>query len=452
MEKCVPTCMIECALVEQSHEMANGEAQDTAWERLDARYPVRRMRTRRGLELLAFVASFAFLHAVLMDGGVLDAVLGGVWLWSALLLSVVAHELGHVLGARAAGLRPFILVAGGGPSLLLREVAGVAVDLGMLPGNGLTLMATSDLGPRVKWRLFVAYASGPVVSALLFAASLFGFPAEWEGFSDGGDPSIGPIPALVLANGLLLFTSIVPLPRGNEIGTPRNDLLQIFKLPSLKGSTLAALARADRAATTSRLFQLRQYRAAYEEGRRCLANKPQDWPVQLQLAEMLLFARRYPEAAREYAAVLAEPAFIAECSEPIGVALLNNNCAWADFMHGSQEALEAADSTSLKAITAFPKNPHFLGTRGAVLVASGRVEKGRALLNQALSLHRDARSRASVLACLALAAAVTAQDSEARRLLDSALKLDPDLELRSRIERTLGTLLHSNSQNSLTPQ
>jgi tetratricopeptide (TPR) repeat protein len=193
----------------------------------------------------------------------------------------------------------------------------------------------------------------------------------------------------------------------------------------LKAQALEALARADRAATTSRLFQLRQYRAAYEEGRRCLAANPKDWPVQIQLADMLIFARRYPEAAREYAAVLAEPAFITECTQPMGVALLNNNLAWASFMHGSEEALEAADSASLKSFTAFPKNPHFLGTRGAVLVASGRVKEGQALLIQSLKGHRDARSRASVLGCLALAASATVQHSEARGFLESALKLDP---------------------------
>jgi hypothetical protein len=443
--------MIECLPVEQSHEMADGEAQDTSWERLDARYPVRRMRTRRGLELLAFVASMALLHTVSRDGGVLDAVLTSVWLWAALQLSVVAHELGHVVGARAAGIRAFMLIVGGGPTLLLREIAGVVVDVGVLPGNGLTLMATSDLGPPVKWRLFVAYASGPVVSAVLFGVGLFGFPVQWEGFSDGSDASIGPIPALTLVNGLLLFTSIVPLPRGNELGTPRNDLLQIFKLPAMKGQALEVLARADRAATSIRLFQLRQYRAAYEEARRCLADNPKDWLVQMQLADMLIFARRYPEAAREFAAVLAEPAFIAACTEPMGVALLNNNFAWANFMHGSEEALEAADSASLKSITAFPKNPHFLGTRGAVLVASGRVKQGEALLTQALKRHRDARSRAGVLGCLALAAAATARDSEARAFLESAIKLDPDFELRSRVQRMLGAPFRQSSQNRFTP-
>jgi hypothetical protein len=174
------------------------------------------MRTRRGLELLAFVASLGLLHAVLRDGGVLDAVLTGAWLWAALLLMSSRTSSGMSLVRARRGFGRFILVAGGGPSLMLREIAGVAVDVGLLPGNGLTLMATSDLGPRVKWRLFVAYASGPVVSALLFGVGLFGFPAQWEGFSVGDDPSIGPMAALVLVNGLILLTSIVPLPRATR--------------------------------------------------------------------------------------------------------------------------------------------------------------------------------------------------------------------------------------------
>lgn len=415
---------------------SDGSAAD-AWDRLDRRHPTRRTRRRNGLIAVAALVWFAGVHAALRASGVLAFAASLASLWMAFLISVLLHELGHAMGAAAAGLRPFVVIAGGGRSLFLRDVAGVTVDLGMLPGNGLTMMAGRRLEPWIKWRLLVAYASGPTVSAALLAAALFGFPEQWRSFLSSSDRWIGPASALILANGLLLLTSLVPLPQRNDAGSLRNDITQILALPWLKPEALERIVKSARSASMTRLFQLRRYEAAFDEGRRRLIEDPNAWEVRLHLADMLIFSRRYAEAVPEYAALLDEPALSAKGVPSLVAAFVANNHAWANYMQGGHEALDAADRSSFKAITLAPDNPYVLGTRGAVLVAKGEIDEGRKLLERARALHHGAYERASNLACLALASAAEGRSAEARGFLEQARKLDADFELKARVERVL---------------
>jgi tetratricopeptide (TPR) repeat protein len=395
------------------------------------------MRARQGVALSVLLALVASIHAYASNGAALDVVLSLASLWVVFTASVFAHELGHALGARTVGLRPFVLIVGGGPNLVLRDVAGVAIDVGFFPGDGLTLIASRDVGPRIKWRLLLTYASGPAVSAALLAAGLLAFPEQWREYTENTHPVIAPGAALVLANGLLLLSSIIPLPRPSDVISPRNDLVQILTLPFLKASAFAGLAKASRAMAVYRFFQLRKYQDAFDEARRELAEDPSNFAVRLQVADMLIFSRRYPEAAREYAILMAEPALNAEGVPKVGAALVANNCAWANYMSGGADELALADRASEQALALAPNNPHVLGTRGAILVSMGSLAKGRELLERARKLHRDPRSQASNVACLALAAFLEGRPDEARRLLEQAGKLDPECELLAHVETAL---------------
>jgi tetratricopeptide (TPR) repeat protein len=376
------------------------------------------------------------IHALRRHFGLLAFASSLISSWLVWIGSVLAHELGHVVGARAAGLRPFLMVVGGGPSLVLRDVGGVAIDVGVLPGNGLTMLSSGAVEPRLKWRLFVAYASGPLVTSLLLALGLLAFAEQWAAYREDIDDWLHPGPVLVIVNGLLLFTSIVPLPRGSDLGTPRNDFLQLVKLPSLEPQALEGLVKVAQSAPVWRFFQLRRYQAAYDEARRVLAEHPDNWVVRLHLADMSIFARRYEDAAREYGALLDEPALSRKGVPPVAAAFVANNYAWANYMQGGDRALAAADTASAKAVGLLPKHPSIVGTRGAILVARGELREGRELLERARKGHRDARSRASNFACLGLAALAEARSDDARRYFERARRLDPDCEVLARLERT----------------
>lgn len=407
------------------------------WSRLDARYPVHRLRTRNAMLLGVVLVAGAVIHALAVHAGPLHMAVSVISLWVGWIGSMLAHELGHALAGRAARLRPFALIVGGGPSLVHREVAGVAVILGVLPGDGLTLLAPMAPQQRLKWRLLVTYAGGPAVSMALFVTGLLAFEEQWHAFRTGVSPVIGPAAALILSNGLLLFTSIVPLPRPSDVIAPPNDLVQIAKLPWLKPDKLEELMKLSEIAQFTRLFLLGKYQAAFEEGRRLLADDPRNWGVRVQLADMLIFDGRYADAATEYATLLDEPALSAEGTPPLGLALVANNYAWANFMLEDPEKLDAADRASSKAHSLAPNHPSVIGTRGAILIALGDLSRGRKLLKRAFRLHRDSRSRALTAACLALAAAREGNRAESRRVLEQAKRLDRDCELLARAEREL---------------
>jgi Flp pilus assembly protein TadD len=328
-------------------------------------------------------------------------------------------------------------IAGAGPSLVLREVRGVAIDIGILPGDGLTLLASDTPLPGMKWRLLATFASGPIVSVALLVLGLVAFPDHIAAFLDGTDTWLTPATSLVIVNALLVFTSVVPMPRASDITSCRNDFTQIVLLPWMKPKALENLVKAARGATLVRMLLLRKYQAAYDEGRRQLALDPGNWSVRVQLADMLIFSRRHAEAAVEYDILWADPAIRGEGVPPLLAAMVKNNFAWANLLVGGSEALEAAELASSKAFATAPKNPSIVGTRGAVLIATGNVEAGRPLIERALKLHRDAHARASCYACLALAAAELGRRDEARRLLERVSKLDRDCELASRVELKL---------------
>jgi tetratricopeptide (TPR) repeat protein len=382
------------------------------------------------------LAMAAIAYCLSRDAGVAELVMSALSLGLVWVGSVLAHELGHVAAARAVGLQTFILLVGAGPSLFRRQVAGVAVDIGCLPGSGLTMFA-SHPQRSMKWRLLAGYAGGPLVSGTLFAAGSSVWPQHWMAIRNGDADWILPGAALVLVNGLLLFTSIVPMPTAKNAVSPRNDLLQMLTLPWLCEEQLAAVARAAEGAEFARHLVLRDYAAAFAAAHRRLQVDPANWMVRLQLADMLIFAGRYAEAAAEYGVLLAEPALAAKGIPPLARAMVANNHAWANYMLGDPAKIAAADRSSLEAISAAPDNPSVLGTRGAILLESGSLTEARKLLKRALRLHRDARSRASNLACLAIASARQGQRDEARIFVNRARQLDSDCDLLERAEAEL---------------
>ena len=116
---------------------------------------------------------------------------------------------------------------------------------------------------------------------------------------------------------------------------------------------------------------------------------------------MLIHARRYEESSAEYATLLETPGFMAAKLPVLAVALVSNNCAWANVMLDDPQALKFADAASAKAIDLAANNPSVLGTRGLVLIEMGKVKAGRKLLTRSLKLHRQTAARAAILASCA---------------------------------------------------
>jgi tetratricopeptide (TPR) repeat protein len=411
--------------------------QEADWSHLEHRDPTVEARRSSALVMSAVLVLFGTILGLQQGGGFLAFVTTLFSLVSVWIVSVLAHELGHVAAAFAVRLTPFLLLVGGGPSLLRAEVLGVAIDIGSLPGGGLTRFAAARPLKWMKWRLLATYAAGPLVSIALLKAGLLMAPRLWGAFAEDGVGAVTPAIALVWVNGWLVLTSALPFPAENDSSRPRNDLLQILGLPWRTADSMNRLTLAMGSVRLSRLLTLRRYQAAFVEARDCLASRPDDWVVRLFLAEMLIHARRYSESAAEYATLLEAPGFIAAKLPPLVVALVSNNYAWANVMLRDPQTLRLADVASAKALELATSNPSVLSTRGLVLVEMGEINEGSKLLKRSLKLHRQTAARATVLASLALASARQGRLDNARQLFKQASSADSGCELLARVQQEL---------------
>ena len=94
---------------------------------------------------------------------------GNLWLlmgWGGVVLatylSVLPHEFGHALMAKAVGYRPLAIVWGGFPSVIDRRIFGVRTLIGLAPESGFACFdPTDDHWPRLKQAAITA-AGGTV--------------------------------------------------------------------------------------------------------------------------------------------------------------------------------------------------------------------------------------------------------------------------------------------------
>jgi Tfp pilus assembly protein PilF len=374
-------------------------------------------------------------HGMSRDLGPLALATGLATLWVTTLLSVLAHELGHVVASRAAGLDAYVLMVGAGPSLFRRQVAGLAVDIGVFPAGGLTMIRSAENRSRPKWRLFVSLLGGPLVTLAALLSGRLLFPSQWHDFLAARDAWFHPGPALVLINGWLLVTLLMPVPPPE--GSVASDIFQILGLPGMKQARVEAFFKVGAAADMTRNMVLEQYDAAFAAGLQASQADPSNWVVRFQLATLLLLDSRHQDAATEYTKLLAEPALMSQDMPKFARALVLNNYAWALYMLDDPAHLPAADHASAQAIELTPQYPSVIGTRGSILVALGHFAEGKTLLTRSYQKHRDPHSRASNLAAMAIAEAHEGDRAKAISTLEQARRLDPYCELLDRAGRVV---------------
>jgi len=392
-------------------------------------------RRNSGLAVGMTIFSVASWHMIAREQGLGELLLSGFVLWFTYLGSVLLHELGHALAAQAVNLRPIVFLCGTGPRLR-RRLAGVALNVGLVPGGGLVQVVSDTQQPLMKWRLFALYAAGPLVSLALWWVGYVPLGHHWLALKAGSDAWIMPGAALVIINSLLLFSSANPCSRRGDVGTPAGDVVQIARLARLPPAQLNGLVLAAELADVTQLMALEQYAAALEAARGHALLAPGNWIARLQLGTLLLLAGEHEAAFRELAALRNEPA-LAEAGFDQAAALVANNYAWACYMLDDATLLDDADRASAEAHQKLPNAASILGTRGTVLVALGRIEEGERLLERALKRHRSRAHKATVLVGLALASLQRGKPKNARRLLSEAKYLDPTCELLGRGQRAL---------------
>jgi hypothetical protein len=370
-----------------------------------------------GLVLIPFGIWADWLSAALWP----LAALSGLQL--AMYLSVLPHEFGHALMARAVGYHPLAVVWGGYPSIVDRQISGIRILVGIAPESGCVLFdPANDRWPRLKHGLIVA--AGPLTNALL-AAGAFTVVAA---IPQSAEQSLLEIVMLVfaVANALLALGNLWPSKTASFTGHGPNDGALLLSYVFGKSPELAR----QRAAAC----QVRLYFASRDESYERVLREadtaegfigPAPW---IEVARSASYCNlQQPARARE---LLRHALAMPQMDGDLGSrSLAENNFAWANFV--LDDPADDADSLerSARAMAALPWLAPVVMTRACVLAAracagSARLAEARDLLARAGDLEMTNASRQVSAVAHGLIAAAEGDFAEARRQLQAARAID----------------------------
>lgn len=311
-------------------------------------------------------------------------------------LLIVPHEAAHVLVARALGLRVYRVRIGTGRLVWRSRIADVDVRLHAVPwSGGLTLYAPIDRSGLRLRRALVALA-GPALHGVLLGLAMV--VAIGVSYSEMGHLALGL--DFAAANGVLLVLNLAPWRAPALEGIYESDGLVLLKAPFLKGTELANYLVSQFVTEATLLSEDGRYDEACQRTRAGLDAHPDSVALRVSLGMTLALDSRCEEAREAFRDALAQPNVPPEMQ-----AILRNNVAWANLMLDTD--LDEADVLSAQAMEQLGWSRPLQGTRGAVLVARGRIHAGLVLLHQALErpeqLHPMARATYEGAVALALA-------------------------------------------------
>ncbi len=345
-----------------------------------------------------------------------------------LFLSTVLHELGHILGARIAGLRVFGIEIGHGRTIADFRFAGLRWQFRSLPFGGFAHASprTSDLY-RLRQSVFIL--GGPVINALLVVVSVAAF-SEQEHMHGLITEDLAPATMLFFANATLLVYSLWPHKAWTSYGESPNDGLLLW----LTWKQSAEETKEQPVYWYYREAEECRWQRAYGEAHRWIDDGlklyPENFVLESQRALVLLDEGRSRDALRSYVILLARYKGFPEV-----FAALLNNAAYAAVLTGEPALLETADFASGKALQLIPWIPHYKGTRGAVLVKLGRHDEALPLLNAAFAMHKERVDLATCACWMAEAYRALGEQGQSERYRALAARIDPHCPVIKRLER-----------------
>jgi tetratricopeptide (TPR) repeat protein len=394
---------------------------------------VKRGNFRRGwfLPVLLFAAAFGYVTDKSTAGGSdlgrLIMNIAGVGLFT--ILTIIPHELGHVVAARALGWHVYQVVIGMGPQFFKRRWFGILFDFRTLPVAGGTWLVPKDM--RVyRLKRFLIILAGPAVNAGMAIGLLLILAGSARNLDFDSLPNWANL--FILANVFVLIVNLWPYqPKGGMgIATDGKELLQLISFNKKARAHVLAQRFALEAYMCREQGQIQRARELLDEG---LASVPEDLYLLNLSAIVCLDETRYEQAREIFLKLLKT-----EKQAPAAKFVLLNNLAYADVLSENAEFLQEADSYSRDAFAALPWMPAVAGTRGAVLAAMGTHEEGLALLKKSMEDTNSPRSKAENACIIASALAKIGRKPEAEKYLRLARQLDGKCPLLARAAKAVG--------------
>ena len=313
----------------------------------------------------------------------------------AFALGVAAHEAGHAIGAKLAGLQPRQVAIGQGPAIFRTQVAGALLVLRLLPLSGYVLILPQPAMSRRAYAVMVA--SGPAANALLLACVALAAALR-------PDLDDALLPA-GLAQAMILLVTLAPYRWGRGGQRRSSDGMQLW--------TYAVRRPPDPFAASYAAMQA----AVLPAG----AERPPPSPAAPELIYQMTRRDRLRDA---WAARDASAAMLGLLRT--GALRLAERIMALDFLAGNEvlfggtgATLADLDAWSEEAVALSPcPGPHM--TRASVLTRLGRPAEAEAMLRPLLDSARGPGEAALCRLHLAEAAAALSQREQAGNWLAQA--------------------------------
>lgn len=341
--------------------------------------------------------------------------IGLLLLW--LYISVLCHELGHLLAAQCAGLKPYKIEIGSGPQVWCGTIGNIFCNFKLFPGHGLAHARYQTL-QHLRWRLALFTAGGPLTHLILACLVI------WLG-QTFQNASIG---CLFYLEVFLFVCNIYP------------DHLTIGKerIPS-DGLKLWRLLMTNNIELSIRDYQLTVESQLKRYAVNAIDRKPFDGDIEscltLANAELARSENSYDQTIDLFATLL-DSRFSSDLEK---LYLIDSLCCIVLY-HGQRKFLNQADRWSQQAMQIAPTIKTIHGTRGGILVELGDYGAGKTLLLPLTEPDNDPIDRA--VSCFYLAKIETALGNQERAQEWSKKAAETDML------RNLGIQFNSDSEQS----
>ena len=386
-----------------------------------------RRRFEGGLQIAVLIEGVIGYVLLWRDpGSLLGRLLTGLFLINLfLVLTIIPHELGHVIVGRLVGWRVFSVVIGVGKRIFKFRYRGIIFSFHSLPVCGLAQVVPVD-ARGFHWKRFLVFLAGPAVNAALAAIALGLWWNEWR------YAGLMSLPRTVLffvwANFWVAAANLWPF-QSKHLNLP-SDGKQLLKTFSTSGKDVEELSAARYALeAVLRRDEYKDTEGAQDWCNRGLALYPNNIHLLTVSGLLCLDRMEYSRARDIFVRLLSmdtKPGFTRS--------VRLNNIAYVDVLIGDPALLPEADAYSQEAYEATPWTPSIVGTRGTVLVELGQFEVGIKLLKESFEHGRTPRSKADNACHLAIAYFRMGDRVQADNYLKLARQLDSQCRLIERAE------------------
>jgi tetratricopeptide (TPR) repeat protein len=345
--------------------------------------------------------------------------------------STFLHELAHAWTGKKLGMRVYKICIGFGKLFFTGSLFGFNFEYRAFPIMGRVFAAYPEKEIS-NGRQILFVAAGPLMNLILVVSAVIFIPQnEWNVkiFVN----SIVPLQLLFWLNVFILITNLWPRTVTTPFGVIQTDGKQLLENIRRKEEVFDQRYIDYFLLEGKAHFEKKQYkeaRSAYENG---LEHYKENFSLLTWLGLVLIQLNDFSGARKCFHDAMPF------ASTPVNEALTKNNIAYADALMEDSTLLEEADRYSQEAIQTLSWIPSVRGTRGVVLLQSGRLDEAIELLTDSVRLTEDLDGKAENLCFLAIAERVRGNVKKSDQYLMEARRLDPTCFLLQRAERGLVT-------------